>query len=58
VSRRRLLCVVAVVLLAEAAALVALPGKLPRATRTLGAATNVIAAAAILLFVRQNRPGK
>jgi hypothetical protein len=57
VYKKRTLYLIAAFLLLEAAMIVALPSRVPRAVRALTAAINFLAAAALWLLSRQKRPG-
>ncbi len=50
---KRTLLLTAAVLLAEAVAVVALPARVPRAVRAIGAAVNGVAAIGLLTLARQ-----
>jgi hypothetical protein len=54
--RKRTLYLIALFLVAESAALVLVPSRLPRATRGITAGINVIAAASLLVLARQHKP--
>lgn len=52
---RRLVFTLSAILLAEAAAIVSLPAKIPRAVRALNAGVDVIAAVGLWTVARQKR---
>ena len=55
--KRRTLYLIAAFLIAEAAALVLLPSRLPRPARAVTASVNAAAAAALWLLARRRPPG-
>lgn len=55
--KKRTLYILAVVLIAEGIAVVAVPGRVPRAVRAITGLVNVGAAIALVLLARNKAPG-
>lgn len=53
--RKKSLYVIAMILIAEGAAIIAVPSRMPRAARAITGAVNVLAALGLLMLARQKR---